>query len=97
MNTSWAGGAPRKRADATSIFVAHSLSFCGEVLRRVLVLYPAVLRSSLAVPVSSRPTGLNIESFAALGSGPCQHCSYLCSHSRPPLMRPIEIPENRAG
>jgi hypothetical protein len=34
MNTSWAGGAPRKRADATSIFVAHSLSFCGEVLRR---------------------------------------------------------------
>jgi REP element-mobilizing transposase RayT len=42
-------------------------------------------------------TCVNFESFAALGSGLCQHCSYLRSHSRQPLMRPIEIPENRAG
>jgi hypothetical protein len=55
------------------------------------------LCSSLAVPIYFMQTGLNIESFAALGSGPCQHCSYLRSHSRQPLMRPIEIPENRAG
>ena len=56
-----------------------------------------LLRSSLAVPVSFMQTGANIESFAAPGSGLCQHCSYLRSHSRQPLMRPIEIPENRAG
>jgi hypothetical protein len=42
-------------------------------------------------------TCVNLESFAALGSGLCQHCSYLRSHSRQPLMRPFEIPENRAG
>ncbi len=55
-----------------------------------------VLRSSLAVP-SFMQICVNIESFAALGSGLCQHCSYLRSHSRQRLMPPIEIPENRAG
>ena len=47
--------------------------------------------------VSFMQTCVNLESFAALGSGLCQHCSYLRSRSRQPLMRPIEIPENRAG
>lgn len=56
-----------------------------------------VSRSSLSVPVSFMPTCVNIESFAALGSGLCQHRSYLGSHSPQLLMRPIEIPENRAG
>jgi hypothetical protein len=68
----------------------------GLVLRRGSVSC-GVLRSSLAVSVSFMQTCVNIESFAALGSGLCQHCSYLRSHSRQPLMRPIEIPENRAG
>jgi hypothetical protein len=80
----------------------------GELIREEEGCYPlahsvcwlslrGVLRSSLAVHFAFMQTCVSLESFATQGSGLCQRRSYLCSHSRQQLMRPIEIPENRAG